>query len=68
MNQETQELIKQYIEETLKDTHGISAQAYSLLDCMMRTDRNLASQLHDVIAQSQKAYNRYFIPAENDLN
>ena len=68
MNQETQELIKQYIEETLKDTHGISVQAYSLLECMMRIDRNLASQLHDVMMQSQKAYNRYFIPAENELN
>jgi hypothetical protein len=68
MNQETQELIKQYIKETLKDTHGISAQAYSLLECMMKTDRNMASHLHDVMFECQEAHNRYFIPAENNLN
>jgi hypothetical protein len=68
MKQEAQELVKQYIQETLKDTNGISAQAYFLLECMMKTDRDMASHLHDVMLECQEAYNRYFIPADNELN
>jgi hypothetical protein len=67
MNQEAQELVKQYIAETLKDVHGISSDAYSLMEMMMKVDRNLASQLHEVYVQCVKAGNRYFIPADDSV-
>lgn len=68
MNQESQELVKQYITETLKDIHGIPESAYSLLELMMKVDRNLASQLHEVYVECVKAGNRYFIPADDTID
>jgi len=68
MNTEAQELIKQYIAETLKDVNGVSSSAFKLLELMMKVDRHLAVQLHDVYEQSIQAGNRYFIPADDSLN
>ena len=68
MNQETVELVKQYITETLKDVNGISNSAYSLLGHMMKVDRNLASHLHDVYGQCIEAGNRYFVPADDFID
>ena len=59
MNTEAQELVKQYIQETLKE--GITPEAFSLLELMMRTDRNLASQLHEIYDQSVSSGNKYYI-------
>ena len=68
MNTEAQELVKQYIAETLKDVNGISSSSFKLLELMMKVDRNLASHLHDVYEQSISAGNRYFIPADDSTN
>jgi hypothetical protein len=67
MNQEAQELVKQYITETLKDEHGISIQVYSLMEMMMKVDRNLASQLHDIYSECIRVGNRYFIPTDDSV-
>ena len=64
MNQEAQELVKQYIEETLKDTRGISSEAYSLMEMMMKVDRHLAVDLHDVYSKCVSSGKRYFIPTD----
>lgn len=68
MNKEAQELVKQYITETLQDTTGIPSSAFSLLELMMKVDRNLASQLHEVYGQCISAGNRYFIPADDTID
>jgi hypothetical protein len=68
MNIETQELVKQYIEETLKDVNGVPSGAFKLLEHMMKVDRHLASLLHDVYEQSISSGNRYFIPADDFIN
>jgi hypothetical protein len=68
MNTEAQELVKQYITETLKDVHGVSSSAFKLLELMMKVDRHLAVQLHEVYEQSIPAGNRYFIPADDSIN
>lgn len=68
MNTEAQELVKQYITETLKDINGIPKDAYDLLEYMMKVDRHLASQLHEVYGQCVEAGGRYFIPADDQVN
>lgn len=68
MNTEAQELVKQYITETLKDINGVSSSSFKLLELMMKVDRNLAIQLHDIHEQSISVGNRYFIPADDSLN
>jgi hypothetical protein len=68
MNQETVELVKQYITETLKDVNGISNSAYTLLGYMMKTDRNLASHLHDVYDQCIETGSRHFIRTDDFID
>jgi hypothetical protein len=68
MNTEAQELVKQYITETLKDVNGVSSSAFKLLELMLKVDRQLASHLHDVYEQSISSGNRYFIPADDSVN
>ena len=68
MNSETQELIKQYISETLKDVNGISSSSYEILKYLMKIDRNYASSLHDVYEQCFESGGRYFLPADDFIN
>jgi hypothetical protein len=68
MNSETQELVQQYINETLKDVNGISSSAYEILKYLMKVDRHFASSLHETYGQCIEAGNRYFVPADDFLN
>ena len=60
MNTEAQELVKQYILETLKDVNGVSSEAFGLLELMMKVDRHLAVELHEIYEQSIAAGKRHY--------
>lgn len=68
MNQETQELVQQYITETLKDINGISQDSYEILKYIMKTDRNFAASLYEVYEQSFESGGRYFVPANDFIS
>ncbi len=68
MNSETQELVLQYITETLKDVNGVPSSAHEILKYLMKVDRNFASSLHETYEQCIESGGRYFAPADDFLN
>lgn len=59
MNKNIQELVKQYIIETVSDAQGISESSYKTLGYMMRTDREMASILYDIYENIERAGARF---------
>jgi hypothetical protein len=49
MTNNANEMLKQFIYLTLDDDHGISKEAYDMLNHMMIHDRDMASILHDTV-------------------
>ena len=61
MNNNSKELVKQFVYQVLDDDCGVSKEAYDMLNLIMVTEREMASVLHDVVAMAVESEGRYVI-------
>ena len=52
MNNNTKEMLKQFVYLILDDDCGISKEAQEMLNHLLVTDRDMASLLHDIVAMA----------------
>jgi len=68
MNKETKDLIVSYIIESLNPVYGISEKCYEILQQILKTDRELAMELHDTNTNLFCKNHTYYIePDPSDL-
>lgn len=52
MNNNTKEMLKQFVYLVLDDDCGINKEAQQMLNHLLVTDRDMASLLHDIVAMA----------------
>ncbi len=52
MNNNTKEMLKQFVYLVLDDDCGISKEAQEMLNHLLVTDRDMATSLHDIVAMA----------------
>jgi hypothetical protein len=61
MNKNTLSLFKNFTESVLSSPRGIDSKAYNYLINMMKEDKDISMELHDVIDKVNYSNNSFFI-------
>jgi hypothetical protein len=61
MNENSKVMLGQFLELVLNDEYGINKEAHDMLCEMMKTDRELACDLHDIVSDISETSDGRFI-------